>query len=96
MRVGDPEYQRALDVISGIPSNKIDSVNLNNIPEDNMRDFEKRHLLELTEQARNMDFDEQIATARGIRIEILHNAIGEYITAQEQQNETIDNARNRE
>ena len=96
MRVGDPEYQRALDVISGIPSNKVDRVNLNNIPEDEMRDFEKRHLLELTEQARNMDIDEQIATARGLRIEVLHNAVGEYIEAQQKQNATIDNARSRE
>lgn len=96
MKVNDPEYQRALDVISGIPSNKVDAVNLNNISEDNMRDFEKRHLLELTEQARNMDIDEQIATARGLRIEVLHNAVGEYISAQQKQNATIDNARNRE
>ena len=96
MRVGDPEYQRALDVISGIPSNKTDDNNLKRYSEDQMRDFEKRHLLELTEQARNMDIDEQIATARGLRIEVLHNAVGEYIAAQQEQNATIDNARNRE
>ena len=50
----------------------------------------------LTEQARNMDIDEQIATARGLRIEVLHNAVGEYIEAQQKQNATIDNARSRE
>lgn len=96
MRLGDPEYQKALDVISGIPSAKTDDTNLNLYSEDAMRDFEKRHLLELTEQARNMDIDEQIATARGLRIEVLHNAVGEYIEAQQRQNATIDNARSRE
>lgn len=96
MRLGDPEYQKALDVITAIPSNKTDDTNLKRYSEDEMRDFEKRHLLELTEQARNMDIDEQIATARGLRIEVLHNAVGEYIEAQQRQNATIDNARSRE
>ncbi|MBR6507490.1 MAG: hypothetical protein IKT37_07830 [Clostridia bacterium] len=83
MRYGDEEYGRQLDVIQSIPSNKIDEVNLKNISDEGMRDFEKRHLKELTEQARNMDPDEQIATAAGLRIEVLFNAVGDYITRQE-------------
>ena len=83
MKYGDPEYQRRLEVISMIPSNKFDSENLNNIPEEAMRDFEKRHLQELTDQAMKMDPAEQMATARGLNIAVLHNAIGEYISRQE-------------
>lgn len=97
MRVGDPEYKKKLDMISMIPSNKIDENNFNRYSEEDMRDFELRHLRDLTEQAQNMDINEQMATARGIRVEILFNAVGEYITAQQEQNATIDNARkNRE
>lgn len=92
MRVGDPEYKRQIELIQSIPSNKIDAVNLKNISDEGMRDFEKRHLRELTEQAANMDVDEQIATAAGLRIEILFNAVGEYITAQQAKNAQIKNA----
>lgn len=96
MKPGDPEYSRQLDVISAIPSNKTDDNNLSGYTDQDMRDFELRHLRELTEQAQNMDVNEQIATARGIRIEILHNVIGEYIAAQQQQNAQIASAINQE
>lgn len=92
MRVGDPEYKRKLEMISTIPSNKIDEVNLKNISEEGMRDFEMRHLRELTEQAQNMDVNEQMALARGMRVEILFNAVGEYIAAQQEKNAQIKNA----
>ena len=90
MRVGDPEYQKKLDMISMIPSNKIDDQNLNNYTSEDMRDFELRHLRELTEQAANMDVDEQIATAAGLRIEVLFNAVGDYIEKQQENNRTIE------
>lgn len=92
MRVGDPEYKRRIEMISSIPSNKIDEVNLKNISEEGMRDFEMRHLRELTEQAQNMDVNEQMALARGMRVEILFNAVGEYIAAQQEKNAQIKNA----
>lgn len=92
MRAGDPEYKRKLDMISMIPSNKIDEHDLSRISDEDMREIEKRHLRELTEQAQNMDVNEQMATARGIRIEILFNAVGEYITAQQEKNTQIKNA----
>ena len=92
MIYGDDEYQRQIDVINAIPSNKVDVPNLENITKQGMREFEKRHLIEMTEQARCMDADEQMATARGLRIEILHNAIGEYITRMEQKNNDIKKA----
>ena len=89
MKPNDPEYKKQLETISLIPSNKFDADNLNALTKEDMRDFELRHLRELTEQAANMDADEQLATARGIRIEILHNAVGEYITRQQEKNHAI-------
>lgn len=83
MKYGDPEYQRKLEVISMVPSNKVDEDNLNRYSDQDMRDFEVRHLQELTDQAMKMDMNEQMATARGLNIAVLHNAIGEYISRQE-------------
>lgn len=91
---GEEEYGRQIDVIQSIPSNKIDDVNLKNISDEGMRDFERRHLLELTEQARNMDVDEQIATAAGLRIEVLFNAVGDYIRRQEAKEKKHEEANN--
>ena len=90
MRLGDPEYKRQIELIQSIPSNKIDEVNLKNISDEGMRDFERRHLRELTEQAVNMDVEEQIATAAGLRIEVLFNAVGDYIRRQQEKNQTIE------
>ena len=90
LKVGDPEYAKKIEMIPMIPSNKIDDQNLNNYTSEDMRDFELRHLRELTEQAANMDIDEQIATAAGLRIEILFNAVGDYITRQQENNRTIE------
>ena len=91
---GEEEYGRQLDVIQAIPSNTTDGVNLNNIADDDMRDFERRHLKELTEQTRNMDADEQEAVAAGLNIAILHNAIGDYIKRQEQKEKKHEEANN--
>lgn len=92
MKYGDPEYRRRLELINTIPSNKFDSENLNNIPDEAMRDFEKRHLQELTDQTMKMDQDEQIAVAAGLNIAVLHNAIGEYIKRQELKAAKLDEA----
>ena len=92
MIYGDETFKRKLDMIAAIPSSKIDDVNLKNISSEDMRDFERRHLLELTKQAANMDDDEQIATAAGLRIEVLFNAVGDYIKRQEIKAAKIDEA----
>lgn len=92
MKYGDPEYRRRLELINMIPSNKFDSENLNAIPDDAMRDFEKRHLQELTDQTMKMDADEQVAVAAGLNIAVLYNAIGEYIKRQELKAAKIDEA----
>ena len=92
MKYGDPEYKRRLEVIGEIPSNKTDADNLNRYSEADMRDFEIRHLRELTDQAMKMDPDEQMATARGLNIAVLHNAIGDYIKRHELKAAKIDEA----
>ena len=49
------------------------------------REFEVRHLLELTDQTMKMDEYEQMAVARGLKINIIYAAIGEYINRAEEQ-----------
>lgn len=89
MKYGDPEYKRRLEVIktipseATIPSNKIDAVDLSGLSPEDMLDYEKRHLQELTDMALKMDPAEQEATARGLHIAVLFNAIGDYIKRQE-------------
>jgi len=96
MRYGDPEYQRRIELIQTVPSepisNKFDDEDLSVHSPEKMRDFELRHLQELTDQAMKMDPEEQMATARGLNIAVLHNAIGEYITRQELKAAKIDEA----
>ena len=92
MKYGDPEYKQRLELINAIPSNKFDAENLNRLSAEDMRDFEKRHLQELTDQTLKMDADEQAAVAAGLNIAILHNAIGDYIKRQELKAAKIDEA----
>ena len=92
MKYGDPEYQRRLEVIQAIPSNKFDGEDLSQIPEVEMREFEKRHLQELTDQTMKMDREEQEAVAAGLRIDVLFNALGDYIRRQELKAAKIDEA----
>ena len=89
MKYGDPEYKRRLEVIQmipsemTIPSNKIDAVDLSGLSAEDMLDYEKRHLQELTDMVLKMDDAEQEAVARGLKIAVLHNAVGDYIKRQE-------------
>lgn len=92
MKYGDPEYRRRLEVIQAVPSNKVDEENLDRYSEQDMRDFEKRHLQELTDQTMKMDPEEQTAVAAGLNIAILFNALGDYIKRQELKAAKIDEA----
>lgn len=94
MIYGDDSYKKKLDMIAAIPSNKFDEVNLKNLSDEAMRESDKRHLRELTEQAQNMDPEEQIATAAGLHIAVLHNAIGDYIKRQELKEQKHEEANN--
>lgn len=85
MKYGDPEYQRRLELINSIPSNKVDAENLNKYSAQDMKDFEKRHLQELVDQTTRMDADEQMAVAQALNPVILYNALGEHIEKMQQQ-----------
>lgn len=86
MRYNDPEYKRKIEMIKSvpttIPSNKIDAEDLSGIAAEDMRDFELRHLSELTQQAVCMDRAEQEATAQGLAVDVLFNELGRRIQAQ--------------
>ena len=77
---GIRDYKRKIDLINTIPSNKIDSPNLNNLTKDQMEEFEVRHLRELAEQTRRYDISEQEVVAQNLDPFILYNALGEWLT----------------
>lgn len=92
MKYNDPEYRQRIEMLQGIPdqlSNKVDSENLSQFSESDMREFEVRHLLELTDQTMKMDDFEQMAVARGLRIAIIYSALGEFINKAEEQSKAI-------
>lgn len=92
MKYNDPEYRQRIEMLQGIPdqlSNKVDSENLSQFSEADMREFEVRHLLELTDQTMKMDDFEQMAVARGLRIAIIYSALGEFINKAEEQSKAI-------
>ena len=79
-------------MIQAVPSNKVDEENLDRYSEQDMRDFEKRHLQELTDQTMKMDPEEQTAVAAGLNVAVLFNALGDYIKRQELKAAKIDEA----
>ena len=78
---GKREYQRQLDVINMIPSNKVDNPNLNLLSKEQMDEFEVRHLQELADQTRNYDFNEQRVVAENLDPFILYNTLGDWMTS---------------
>lgn len=92
MKYGDPEYRQRIEMLQGIPNqltNKVDAVPMDQYSEADMREFEVRHLLELTDQTMKMDDFEQMAVARGLKINIIYAALGEFITKAEEQAKAI-------
>ena len=92
MRLGDPEYKRQIELIQSIPSNKIDAINLKNIPDEAMDQFNDKHLRELREQINAYDVEELQAVSEAI-VErcwmIPFNALGEYFNRIYNQKEAI-------
>ena len=79
-------------MLQGIPNqltNKVDAIPMDQYSEADMREFEVRHLLELTDQTMKMDDFEQMAVARGLKINIIYAALGEFITKAEEQAKAI-------
>ena len=82
MKYGDPEYQRRLDIINAIPSNKFDKENLNNLSDDAMSDFNEKHLRDLRDQVMGYDEEELEVVAEAITERgwtFTYNAIGNYL-----------------
>lgn len=77
---GIRDYKRKIDLINNIPSNKIDSPNYNNYTEEQMEEFEMRHLQELAEQTKRYDINEQQVVAENLDPFILYNALGKWLT----------------
>ena len=87
MKYNDPEYRQRIEMLQGIPNqltNKVDAVPMDQYSEADMREFEVRHLLELTDQTMKMDEFEQMAVARGLKINIIYAALREYIDKAEE------------
>ena len=79
------DYERQLDIITAIPSNKVDNPNLNLYSQDKMEEFEIRHLNELAEQARRYDINEQKVVAENLDPFILYNALGSWLSQAREQ-----------
>lgn len=81
MKYGDSEYQKQLDFINIIPSNKFDTEDLSKLTKGDMDEFNEKHLRDLREQVRGYDDQELTAVAEEIakiNFTILHNVLGEY------------------
>ena len=98
MRYGDPEYQKKIDMISTIPSNKVDEVPLKNITDETMEQFNEKHLRDLRDQVLAYDDEEAQAVAEALTERgwtYLYNALGEYfdkLYRQKQATKTINQA----
>ena len=99
MRVGDPEYQRALDVITTIPSNKVDAVDLSHLTNAEMSEYESQHEKDLRAQVRAYDdSDLKIVAEEITKIgwTYTYNALGDYFEKIIRQRETINATINNE
>lgn len=92
MKYGDPEYRRRIEMLQTVPdhlSNKVDEDDLSYLSQADMREFEVRHLQELTDQTMKMDPFEQAAVAKGLHISVIVNALIDYINRAEEQAKAI-------
>ena len=92
MKYNDPEYRRRIEMLQTVPdhlSNKVDAENMAQYSDADMREFEVRHLQELTDQTMKMDPFEQAAVARGLKIDVIYTVLGEYINRAEEQAKAI-------
>jgi len=92
MKYGDPEYQRRLNLINMIPSNKFDKENFNNLSEDAMNDFNEKHLRDLRDQVMGYDEEELAVVADAITERgwtFAYNAVGEYFKKLTKKMDTI-------
>lgn len=76
------ERDRQIDVINAIPSNKVDEDPLKNLSEQDMSEFNAKHLRDLRDQVLAYDEEELRVVAEAV-IErgwtFAYNALGEYV-----------------
>jgi len=95
---GIAEHDRQIDIISAIPSNKIDVDPLKNISDEAMELYDKKHLRDLRDQVMAYDEEELRVVSEAI-IErgwtFAYNALGFYIERlynQKEATKVINNA----
>lgn len=78
---GIAEHERQIDVINAIPSNKVDDDPLKGYSEQDMNEFNAKHLRDLREQVLAYD-EEELRTVAEAVIErgwtFAYNALGDY------------------
>lgn len=90
MRPNDPEYQKKIDVITAIPSNKFDNPNLNIYSDEQMEQFEEHSDRMLREQVRAYSDHEKKVIAEELTKcgwTYTYNALGEYFDKLNKQKE---------
>lgn len=93
MRANDPEYQKKIDLISTIPSNKFDNPNLDVYSDEAMEMFEEHSDRMLREQVRAYSDHEKKVIAEELTKcgwTYTYNALGDYFDRlKKQQDATI-------
>ena len=99
MRPGDPIYQKQLEIIGEIPSNKFDAVDLSGLTDREMAAYDSQHERDLRAQIRAFDDEDK----RIVVDEILncgwthvYNVLGDYIGRLYTQIENIKKTTNQE
>ncbi len=79
---GIEEYERQIDVINAIPSNKFDADPMDQHTEEDMKRYDDKHLRDLRDQVMAYDEEELRIVAEAI-VErgwtFMYNAFGEYV-----------------
>ena len=93
MRLGDPNHQRQLDIITQIPSNKVDEIDLSGLTETEMSEYASQHERDLRAQIRAFDEDDLRIVADEITKigwTFTYNALGDYFEKINKKQENIN------
>jgi hypothetical protein len=93
MKPNDPNYKRQLDVITQIPSNKVDAIDLSGLSELQMAEYASQHERDLRAQIRAFDEDDLKIVADEITKigwTFTYNALGTHFEKLSKKQETIN------
>ena len=93
MRPGDPSYKRQLDIITQIPSNKVDEIDLSGLSDLQMSEYASQHERDLRAQIRAFDEDDLRIVADEITKigwTFTYNALGDYFEKINKKQENIN------